>query len=82
MVDAPKYIGMATMEKNGTIILDLRAEDPKGAVGIGRLVYPPTHRQYKDILAHLGGLRPGERKPVPPWPDDSTSTDKRQKERR
>lgn len=22
------------------------------------------------ILDHLGGLKPGERKPVPPFPDD------------
>ena len=55
------------MEDDGTIILDLRAVGPKGETGIGRLVYPPAHKQYKDILKHLGGLKPKENKPVPPF---------------
>ncbi|MDL1872489.1 hypothetical protein FBR05_09800 [Deltaproteobacteria bacterium PRO3] len=65
--DQPTSIGQATMERDGTIVLDLRAEGPKGAIGEGRLVYPPSHAQYKKILQHLGGLKPGEVKPVPPW---------------
>jgi hypothetical protein len=57
------------MERDGTIVLDLRAEDAAtGAVGDARLVYPPGHAEYREILAHLGGLAPGESKPVPPWP--------------
>ncbi len=65
--DASAGIGQATMERDGTNRLDLRAEDSKGAVGEGRLVYPPSHPQYNEILQHLGGLKPGETKPVPPW---------------
>jgi hypothetical protein len=60
-------IGTATMRADGTIVLDLRAEGPGGAVGQGRLTYPPDHPQYAAVLRHLGGLRPGETKPVPPW---------------
>lgn len=64
-------IGTATMKADGTIVLDLRAEDPSGrAMGDARVVYPRGHREYAKILDHLGGLKPGESKPVPPWPDN------------
>jgi hypothetical protein len=63
------YIGMATMQPDGTIIMDMRAESDKGDIGIGRLVYSPSDPQYQEILKHLGGLKPGEPKPVPPFPD-------------
>ncbi len=62
-------IGTATMESDGTIVLRLRAEDGNGMVGQGRITYPPTHKSYQDVLRHLGGLKKGEEKPVPPWPD-------------
>jgi hypothetical protein len=62
-------IGVATMNADRTIVLDLRAEASDGTIGDSRLVYPPTHKDYDQILKHLGGLRPGERKPVPPWAD-------------
>lgn len=62
-------IGMATMSENGTITLDLRAAGSGGLTGDARFVYPRGHKQYDEILRHLGGLRPGETKPVPPWPE-------------
>jgi hypothetical protein len=64
----PQSIGTATMSPDGTIVLQLRAEGP-GVRGEGRIVYPPTHKDYADVLKHLGGLKPGETKPVAPWPD-------------
>jgi hypothetical protein len=66
---ASKPIGSATMLQDGTLVLDLRAEGPGGILGDARLVYPPTHAQYADVLAHLGGMKPGEQKLVPPWED-------------
>jgi hypothetical protein len=39
-------------------------ESPSGAVGDGRMVYPADHKDYQMILKHLGGLKPGETKPV------------------
>ncbi len=60
-------IGVATMETDGTIVLQLRATAP-GVRGESRLTYPRTHEDYDAILTHLGGLRPGESKPVLPWP--------------
>jgi hypothetical protein len=59
-------IGQATMEPDATIILRLRAASPT-AIGDALLRYPPDHPQYKSILDHLGGLTPGESKPVPPF---------------
>jgi hypothetical protein len=61
-------IGTATMEPDGTIVLMLRAEG-SGAVGDALLKYPRGHKQYDEILQHLGGLRPGDTKPVPPFPE-------------
>lgn len=62
-------IGSARMRADGTIVLQLRAEDPaSGAIGDAELEYPPGHPQYKEVLEHLAGLKPGEEKPVPPWP--------------
>lgn len=62
-------IGTATMTKAGVIILDLRAETADGA-GESRLTYTPANKQYNSILKHLGGLRPGQSKSVPPWEEE------------
>jgi hypothetical protein len=62
-------IGVATMGTDGTIELRLRATGPGGMVGEGFLTYPPSDSHYAEILRHLGGLKPGETKSVPPWPD-------------
>jgi hypothetical protein len=68
---APASIGTARMKDDGTIVMQLRAQTG-GAVGDAQVTYAPTSPQYQDVLKHLGGLRPGEEKPVPPWPDDAT----------
>jgi hypothetical protein len=62
-------IGSATMEQDGTIVLQLRAEGPKGTIGDALVRYPPNHPEYNKIRQHLGGLKKGEVKPVPPWPE-------------
>jgi hypothetical protein len=64
-----KSIGTATMDKDGTIVLVLRAEGDKGLLGDGMLAYPRDHADYQKVLAHLGGLKPGESKAVKPWPN-------------
>ena len=63
-------IGQATMEDDGTIVLQLRAETGDGAVGEGLFTYAPGDDEYDEVLEHLGGLKPGQSKPVPPWPDE------------
>jgi hypothetical protein len=64
---AARSIGVATMEADGTIVLQLRATED-GVHGEGYFRYAPGHKDYSMILGHVGGLRPGESKPVPPFP--------------
>ncbi|MCK8787714.1 hypothetical protein M0638_25445 [Roseomonas sp. NAR14] len=65
---ASPTLGQATMRPDGTIVLDqLRFEGAGGVVGHPPpMVYPPGHQEYAALLRHLGGLRPGEGKPIPP----------------
>lgn len=64
---APASIGSAFMRPDGTLELLLRATDGGGLVGDARLVYPPAHPKYGEILKHLGEMKPGDTRPVPPW---------------
>jgi len=68
-VKAQASIGAARLLPDGTIELHLRAEGAGGLVGDATLRYPKGHAQYQQILKHLGGLQPGQDKPVPPWPE-------------
>jgi hypothetical protein len=61
-------IGIATMAADGTITLRI-ASLPPGPVAHGNFVYAPSHPQYEEIKRHIGGIAPGEEKPVPPWCD-------------
>jgi hypothetical protein len=64
-----EHIGTATMDRNGTIVLRLRATAESGIIGHAKLIYPAAHRRYQEIVRHVGDLRPGETKLVAPWPD-------------
>ena len=64
----PASIGFASMLPDGTLILDLTATDGPTR-GHARVTYAPSDPKYQETLRHIGGLRPGEQKPVPPWPD-------------
>jgi hypothetical protein len=66
--DKPEFIGTASMWPDGTIQLQLRAADGSGSMGDALLTYPKNHPEYQMILDHLDGLRPGEQKPVKPFP--------------
>lgn len=57
------------MAADGTITLNLRAEGQRGEIGDGAVTYKPDHAQYREVLKHVDGLKPGEDKCVPPWPD-------------
>ena len=67
-VENQPSIGSALMQPDGTIVLQLRAEDGTGRRGDALLTYPPAHPRYQFIREHLGGIQPGESKAVPPWP--------------
>lgn len=59
-------IGSARMLPSGVIEMQLRAQG-SGSIGDSVLVYKPSHPSYTEIVDHLGGLEPGEEKPVPPF---------------
>jgi hypothetical protein len=66
------FIGFANMEADGTLILRLNAYlDDGETVGRGYFRYPPDHPEYGVILRHVGPIKPGEEKPVRPWPETS-----------
>lgn len=65
-VKLPEQIGVATMDPDGTILLQLRAEGP-GYIGDGLLRYRPGQAGYDAVRAHLPALRPGVTVPVPPF---------------
>ena len=63
-----KSIGMARMLTDGTIMIGVggsESSDHAQAV----LTLKPGDTQYQPVLDHVGGLKPGETKPIPPWPD-------------
>ena len=62
-----KYIGMAKMKEDGTLVLDLRATGPS-IVGNGQVIYKVGDKNYNDVIQHIGKISPGEEKPVLPWP--------------
>jgi hypothetical protein len=58
---APTSIGTATMLADGTIVIS----NPHSVSRTS-----PVDPKYAAVLAHLGGLKPGEEKNAPAWPDD------------
>ena len=65
--ETPQCIGVANMSEDGTITLLLRAQSEKGDLGDAMLTYQRSDPNYAGILKHLGGMKPGEEKPVPPF---------------
>jgi hypothetical protein len=59
-------IGIAEMAADGTITLHLKSlwPDPKED---SDLTYAPDDPQYDEIKKHLGGIEPGQSKPIPPF---------------
>ena len=64
--EAAQYIGEAWMEDNHEIVMRLFAQE-SDISGQALFRYKPDDPQYKNILIHLNGLKPGERKGVLPW---------------
>jgi len=54
------------MDADGVLTLRLRSLPP-GPIAEGTFTYRPGDARYDEIRNHLGGIAPGEAKPVPPW---------------
>jgi hypothetical protein len=55
-------IGTALMAADGTITLNFT-----GPIMRGALAYHRGDPQYERIVSHIGGIQPGQKKPVPPF---------------
>ena len=58
----PGSVGTAVMSADGTITLNFT-----GPIMRGVLAYHRGDPQYARIISHIGGIQPGQKKPVPPW---------------
>jgi hypothetical protein len=59
-------VGVADMAADGTITLHLKSLWPD-AHEDSDLTYAPDDPQYNEIKKHLGGIAPGQSKPIPPF---------------
>jgi hypothetical protein len=73
----PPPIGAAKMLRDRTIVLDEYLESPAGDFVEVRSIYKVGDPHYREELRRLGGLKPGEVKPVPPWPGMGDQVDQR-----
>jgi hypothetical protein len=64
--EAVDSVGAAKMSADGVITLRLRSLPPS-PIAEGEYRYGPDDPHYEEIKRHLGGIAPGETKPVPPW---------------
>jgi hypothetical protein len=62
----PGSIGTALMGDDGTITVNIRAPQP-GSPLDGVVAVRPGDANYARIKSHLGGISPGEKKPVAPF---------------
>ncbi len=63
-------VGVATMLENGTILIGVRGPAPDSPLQ-AVLMIEPGDTNYQQIIDHVGGLKPGETKSIPPWPDQA-----------
>ncbi len=63
-------IGEATMDEDGFIHAEMSRELPGGGQSDVLVTVEPGTEAHRRWLERLGGLKPGETKPVPPWPKE------------
>ena len=64
----PDQVGSAYMQPDGTLEMSLRTETRDGTIGESLLVVAKGDPRYANMVKHLGGIQPGEGKPIPPFP--------------
>ena len=67
-VEDQRSIGSATMLPDGTIEMALASRECDGTIVHGAQVITVDNPGYQDMIRRIGGLEPGETKPVPAWP--------------
>ena len=64
----PENVGSAYMQPDGTLEMSLRTETQDGTIGEALLVVAKDDPRYADMVKHLGGIKPGEGRAIPPFP--------------
>ena len=64
----PQFVGTATMAQDHSIRMQLVSRECDGTIAHGDFVIQPNAPNYPEIVHHIGGLEPGQSKPVRPWP--------------
>jgi hypothetical protein len=72
---APESVGVATMDDDGTLRLQLRSEQADGTIAESLLIVAKSDERYAGMLAHLGGLEPGGSRAIPPFPETAVDPD-------
>jgi hypothetical protein len=65
----PASIGTAKMLADGAIELRLYSTSDGKDAHLLQVLHK-SDKLYDEVIRHVGGLKPGETKVVPPWPDD------------
>lgn len=73
--DMPASVGMAEMLGDGTIHLHMRTEEKDGTIGEALMIVKKDDKRYRDILAHVPGLKPGGTQPLAPFPEPEIDPD-------
>jgi hypothetical protein len=64
-------VGSAYMEADGTLEMRLRTETDDGTIGEAYLVIAPADPRYAAMVKHLDGIKPGEGRPIKPFPAET-----------
>jgi hypothetical protein len=70
--ESSEVIGSASMDADRMITVMLRAEDDHRIMGNAAFFMNPDHKDNHTTIQHVGGLKPGQSKPYPAWPEDQT----------
>jgi hypothetical protein len=65
--DMPESVGVASMRADGTLEMQLRTVAADGTIGESMLLVGPKDPRHAQMVKHLGGIKPGQGKPIPPF---------------
>jgi len=64
------FSGTATLEADGTIVVQIASGEKGQPAAHGYFRYPPAHPEYSRISEHVGQLTVGAPKTIEPWPPE------------
>lgn len=61
------FFGIATLDQEGTLCLQLRTEEPGQPIAEGYFCYKTSDPAYRKIKDHVGPIKVGEQKVIEPF---------------